>query len=245
MKKRLYLFLSLAFLVCLGLFIKTDASFIYVPAELWQQDHSKMDQGGLKALKPRIGSVPANGQNFHGDRNVTPGGQIVRQVWTPTKPEDYYYLKIGLTATGYGEVAFTLDGSTEDYTIGHWTSEPLEKADNHPYTFRRKYLTNIINEGRAGWTDEIGRATVSISGKTGSAQTRSRQVVTYGNRQAAVNAQASATGPSVSFVIGKSTFWKWEPGITRSVNADTYNGSYTVTVSDTNIDPGSSSGGSS
>lgn len=34
MKKRLYLLLSLAFILCLGLFIKTDAGFIYVPSEL-------------------------------------------------------------------------------------------------------------------------------------------------------------------------------------------------------------------
>ena len=245
MRNRLYLCLSVAFIVCLGLFIKTDASFIYVPAELWPQEHSKMDQGGLEASKPRIGSIPADDSVFRGDRNVTPGGQVVRETWTPTKPRDYYYLKIGLTATGYGEVAFTLDGRTKDYTIGHWTSEPLQKADNYPYTYEKKYLTNIINEARKGYVDEISTATVSISNKTGSAQTRSRQVVTYGSKQAAVSAQASATGPSVSFVIGKSTYWKWEAGITRSVNADTYNGSYTVTVNDTNIDPGSSSSGGS
>ena len=80
---------------------------------------------------------------------------------------------------------------------------------------------------------------------TGKAQTRSRQVVTYGSRQAAVNAQASATGPSVGFVIGSSTYWKWEPGITRDVEADDYDGTYSVTINDTNVDPGSRSGNGS
>ena len=145
MKNRLYLLLSLAFIVCLGFYIQTDASFFYVPSELWQQDHSDMDSSGLGASAPRILSTPADGSVFHGDRNVTPGGQVVREVWTPTKPQDYYYVKIGINATGYGEVAFTLNGNTADRDIGSWRSEPLKKADNVPITYRKQYLTNIIN----------------------------------------------------------------------------------------------------
>ena len=245
MKKRLFLCLSLAFIVCLGLYIKTHASFIYVPAELWQQDHSKMDSQGLDASKPRILSTPADGSVFHGERNVTPGyGQVVSEVWTPTKPEDYYYVKIGITAIGYGEVAFTLNGSTSDYTIGHWTSEPLKKADSEPFTHEKRYLTNIINESRVGFADEISPATVRIIA-TGKAQTRSRLLTTYSSRQAALSAQASTTGPGIGFVIGRSTFWKFEPGITRDPNADDYDGSYKVTINDTNVDPGSSSGSGS
>ena len=244
MKNRLYLFLSLAFIVCLGLYIQTDASFFYVPAELWQQDHSKMDSSGLDASKPMILSTPADGSVFHGERNVTPGyGQVVSEVWTPTKPEDYYYVKIGITATGYGEVAFTLNGNTQDYDIGSWRSEPLRKANREPFTYRKKYLTNIINEDRVGFTDEIRPATVSIPAN-GKAQTRSRSIVTYGSRQAALNAQASATGPGVGFVIGTSTFWKWEAGITRDSKADDYDGKYHVTLNDTQLASSGSGSGS-
>ena len=208
MKKRLFLLLSITFIVCLGLYIKTDAvTILVVPPGFWPQDHAKMDSSGLEASKPRILSTPADGSVFHGERNVTPAyGVVVREVWTPTKPDDYYYVKIGITATGYGEVAFTLNGNTKDDDIGNWRSEPLEKGDG-PFTFRKRYNTNIINEARRGYADEISPATVSISA-TGSAQTHSRSIMTYGSRQAAVNAQASATGPSVGFVIGKSTFWK-------------------------------------
>jgi len=188
MKNRWLLFLSLFLFLC-----------------------SQLESFGLSASTPRILSTPADGSVFHGERNVTPLGQIVREVWTPTKPGDYYYVKIGINATGYGEVAFTLNGSTKDYNIGSWTSEPLQKADNQPFTHEVRYNTNIINESRVGWTDEISPTTVSISA-TGSAQTRSRQITMYGSRQEAVTAQASVTGPSVGFVIGESSYWKWEEG---------------------------------
>ena len=247
MKNRLYLCLSLAFFVCLGLYIKTDASFLYVPAELWQQDHSQMDSGGLNASAPRILSTPADGSVFHGVRTISPGyQQIYSQSWTPTKPGDFHHIKIGITATGYGEVAFTLNGETMDYAIGHWTSEPLKKANKQPYTFRITRQNNLYNPARLGYEDKISPLPKMINvSATGSAQTRSRLIVTYGSRQAALNVQASATGPSVGFVIGSSTFWKWDPGITRDVKADDYNGKYTVTVDDTIIDSGSGNGSGS
>ena len=222
MKNRWLLFLSLFLFMC-----------------------SQLESIGLEASSPRILSTPADGSVFHGERNVTPGyGQVVSEVWTPTKPEDYYYVKIGINATGYGEVAFTLNGSTRDYDIGNWRSEPLQKANNDSFTHRVRYLTNIINEARVGFTDEISPTTVSISA-TGSALTRSRSITTYSSEQEALTAQASVTGPSVGFVIGESTYWKWEAGITRTVNADAYNGNYEVTINDTNVDPGSSSGSGS
>ena len=200
-----------------------------------------MDSSGLEASAPRILSTPMDGSVFHGERNVTPGyGQVVSEVWTPTKPWDYYYVRIGINAKGYGEVAFTLNGNTRDSDIGSWRSEPLRKANRNPFTFEKRYNTNIINEARQGFADEISPVTVSMPA-TGSAQTRSRSIVTYGSRQAAINAQAGTTGPSVGFVIGTSTFWKWEAGLTRTVSADNYNGSYSVTINDTNIDPGSGS----
>ena len=194
MKKRLFFCLSLAFIVCLGLYIKTHAfTVLVVPPELWQQDHSKM-QGGLEASAPRILSTPMDGSVFHGERNVTPGyGQVVSEVWTPTKPLDYYEVRIGINAAGYGEVAFTLNGSTSDYTIGHWTSEPLKKAKRQPFTHKKRYYTNIINESREGYADEISPATVSMSA-TGTAQSSPRWITTYGSRQAALTAQAGTTG---------------------------------------------------
>ena len=222
MKKRWLLCLSLFLFLCL-----------------------QLESIGLEASAPRILSTPADGSVFHGERNVTPGyGQVVSEVWTPTKPEDYYYVKIAITATGYGEVAFNLNGNTADRNIGSWTSEPLQRANNQPYSYRKRYNTNIINENRIGYADEISPATVSISA-SGSASTRSRQITTYGSRQAALNAQASVTGPGIGFVIGSSTYWKWEAGITRTASADNYSGSYSVTINDTNIDPGSGSGSGS
>ena len=129
MKKRLFLCLSVAFIVCLGLYIKTHAfTLLVVPPDQWPQEHSKMDSGGLEATKPRIflGS-PSNGQVFHGVRTISPGyRQIYSESWTPIKPNSWHIIKIGIIATGYGEVAFTLNGETKDYTIGHWTSDPLE-----------------------------------------------------------------------------------------------------------------------
>lgn len=157
MKNRFFLCLSLAFIVCLAFYIKTDASIFTVPAELWEKDHSQMDStGGLEASKPRILSTPANGSVLHGERTITPGyGQVLREVWTPTKPENYHYIKIGVVATGYGEVAFTLKGNTADYTIGHWTSEPLKKAVNEPISYRITETTTIRNPARQGFVDEI------------------------------------------------------------------------------------------
>ena len=241
MKKHLWLLIIL-FASFYGSHIDTNAEIFYIPNDLWQRDHSQMNSvGGLEASKPMILSTPANGSVFHGERNITPGyGSVLREEWTPTKPENYHYIKIGITATGYGEVAFTLKGRTKDYQIGHWTSEPLKKAVKEVYTYRIKETTTIRNPDREGFADEISPIVVSMSA-TGKAQTQSRQVVTYGSRQTAVNAQASATGPAVSFVIGSSTYWKWEAGITRDVDADDYNGSYSVTINDTNIDPGSGS----
>ena len=90
MKNRWLLFLSLTFIMCLVLSIKMDANYFYIPAELWNLDHSEMDSSGLEASKPRIWSTPADGSVFHGERNFTPGyGQVVREVWTPYEPVDY------------------------------------------------------------------------------------------------------------------------------------------------------------
>ena len=224
MKKRWLLCLSLFLFLCL-----------------------QLESIGLEASAPSISSTPADGSVFHGERNFTTSyGQVFREVWTPAKPNDYYHLKIEISATGYGEVAFTLKGNTADRNIGNWASEPLRKANNETFSYEVKFDTNIINEDRSGFTDEISPTTVSMAA-SGSAQTRSRQITIYGNRQAAITAQASTTGPSVGFVIGKTTFWKWEAGITRSVEVDPnkdpdYEGKYHVTINDTDIDPGYGSG---
>ena len=44
--------------------------------------------------------------------------------------------------------------------------------------------------------------------------------------------QAGTSGAGIGFVVGESSYWKWEAGITRSVDADPYNGSYSVTIND-------------
>ena len=244
MKNRWFLLLSVAFFGCFSLYIKTHALTVAViPPDLlndWNNRRKGLESSGLNTTEPRILSTPADGSVFHGDRNVTPGyGVVVSEVWTPTKPQDYYYVKIGTNATGYGEIAFTLNKNTEDRDVGSWRSEPLEKGDG-PFTFRKRYNTNIINEARAGYADEISPTTVSTPA-TGKLQARSRKVVTYGSKQSALTAQATSTGPGIGFVIGKSEYWKFEPGITRDVDADAYNGKYHVTITDTNI--GSGSGG--
>ena len=119
MKNRWFLLLSLLLVVSLVVSFGAVAIF-YIPPEIlnndWNNNRKDLESSGLEASAPRIFSGPSDGSVFHGERNVTPGyGQVVHEVWTPGKPWGYYNLKIGINATGYGEVAFTLNGNTSDY----------------------------------------------------------------------------------------------------------------------------------
>ena len=147
-----------------------------------EKNRLDMESSGLEASKPVIQTIPMNGLNMHGERTLTnsdlPVSLILSESWTPYKPENYHYIKISIIATGYGEVAFTLNGSTKDYSIGNWTSEPLQKAERELYTFRIKKPNGVVNPNLPDYdADQIRPITVSISA-TGSAQTRSRRIVT-------------------------------------------------------------------
>jgi hypothetical protein len=62
MKKRLYLFLSLVFLACLGLYITTDA--YNPPPENWEDVRHALESSGLSTEGPTILSTPAAGSVF-------------------------------------------------------------------------------------------------------------------------------------------------------------------------------------
>ena len=200
----------------------------------WEVERSDYESSGLYASKPVIMQTPFNDLKMHGERVVTDGNLIVTEKWVPYKPEGYHYISISIKATGYGEVAFELKGETRDFSIGHWTSEPIQKAINELYQFRIKEPNNVINSSiRSDRVGHIQPTKVKVTA-TGKALTRSRRVTTYGSKQEAVTAQASLTGVSAGVVIGTSSYWKWEAGITRPVPVKPpYEGSYSIEISDT------------
>ncbi len=247
MKNKQYMIL-LCCLVFLVFCISTTAlarMLYYMPPDFieswearlwWEENRADMESSGLYASKPVIQTTPMNGLNMHGERTITdpnlPVSFILSESWTPYKPENYHYLKISISATGYGEVAFTLNGETEDFSIGHWTSEPIQKAEREVYTFRRKKPNGVVNPNLPAYdAAQISPTTVSIYA-TGKATTQSRRIVTYGSEQSAITAQAGSSGAGIGFIIGESSYWKWEAGIPRDVDADPYNGSYSVTIND-------------
>ena len=245
MKKKLFM-IPLCCLVLFVFYISLTAlaTMIYMPSEFlaslkrqwWEENRADMESSGLYASKPVIQTTPMNGLNMHGERTITdsdlPVSLILSELWTPYKPENYHYIKISIVASGYGEVAFILNGESEDFSIGRWTSEPLQKAERMVYTFTIKVPNGVVNPNLPDYdADQISPITVSISA-TGSAETRSRRITTYGSEQTALSAQAGTSGAGIGFVIGESSYWKWAAGITRSVDADPYNGSYSVTIND-------------
>ncbi len=234
------LWICVIFFTFFAFHIDINASFFWIRNELWAEDRSDMDSNGLYVSNPVIISTPGNKTNYHGERVIYSlaaqgsyfGSLILEEDWEPTKPGDFHYITIMVNATGYGEIAFTLKKKTRDYPIGNWASEPLKKAEREVYSFRIKEMNGLYNTDEIGTAEEISPTTVNVSA-TGVVQSRSRSIVTYKSKQKALTAQASTTpSASLSFVIGESTYWKWEAGITRDVNADPYNGSYSVTIND-------------
>ena len=249
-KVKFRLFISIIVLfVAVVLPLSLEAVMIlYLPKEFldreWNEVRSDYESTGLHTTKPTIRSTPANGLKMVGERIVDSAGNIVTEEWTPYKPEDYHYITIGLIATGYGEVSFVLKGQTRDHVIGNWQSEPIEKAEREVYQFRIKELNNVINKGipenRVGHIRDIDKVDVSA---TAQVFVRSRRVTTYGSRQEAKTAQASLpAGVSAGVVIGTSSYWKWEAGMTVPVKVDpkndlfVYEGSYFIDINDSVID---------
>ena len=232
---------AIVFFVAVIVPLKLEALMIYMPPEMldslstaWDEERDDYESSGLHASKPVIRQTPFNGMNIHGERVVTDNSFIITEKWVPYKPEKpYHYITIMLRATGYGEVSFELNGETKDFSIGHWTSEPIQKAENDIYKFRIEEQNNVINKSLSDYhSDQIQDTDVSVSA-TGKAITRSRRIMTYGSKQAALNAQASSSGGGIGFVIGKSSYWQWVAGLAREVNADPYNGRYSITINDT------------
>lgn len=176
------------------------------------------------ASAPEITSNPANDSTLHGERGVWDDGTIFEEKWVPFKPNDTHEISISITATGYGEVAFVLNGERMDYDIGHWVSEPIEKAVEERFVFKITESNNVD-------VANIQPTTVNVSG-TGSASTRSVSLVTYGSKSEMKGAQASNTGVGINWVEGETSFWKWDYGITTPVPAEPYNGSYSITTND-------------
>ncbi len=238
-KLKFLLFISvIVFFVAVIVPLRLEAyCFIYLPNDFldreWNEARSDYESAGLYASKPVIRQTPFDGMKMHGERVVNDNSTIVTEKWVPYKPEGYHYITISIIATGYGEVSFELNGQTQDLSIGNWTSEPIKKAVRELYQFKIKEANNVINTSVPDFNvAHIQPTKVDVSA-TGKALTRSQRVTTYGSRQEARSIQASSSGVGFGFVIGTSSYWKWTAGITRTVPADSYNGSYSIETNDT------------
>lgn len=198
----------------------------------------------------------ADGTAYSGTRSIDSStSRILSESWDPSKPSTSWEFTVYIVASGYGEVVLSLYGVSQDYDIGSWRSGPeLTPADHQTFSLSVDTLSPAYNFPmiffdepphaplNSGYANEINTGSFSRVA-SGTATARGRSVETYYGSTAGLSAGLNMSGPNVGIVLGRTTNWRWSPGINHPSTPASKTATKSVSVSDSST--GSSSGGGS